>query len=206
MTKRQAGFTIIEVLIATLVFTVVLLICLQGITQIGKVYYKGVSQSQAQEVVRSLADEISEQIQFGSTVPSANNIPMNANGGATNVFCIGDNIYQLTLNRQVASGVSALLRMPKATANCDTSASFATAQEVIPRGMRLSAFTISQDATNPALWLVRVKVVSGDNELLINTTDSDPNSYNNATCKTGISGSQYCASAEIQTSVLRRIR
>src|SRR5690606_30947438 len=153
-------------------------ICLQGITQIGKVYYKGVSQSQAQEVVRSLADEISEQIQFGSTVPSVNNIPMNANGGATNVFCIGDNIYQLTLNRQVASGVSALLRMPKATASCDTSASFATAQEVIPRGMRLSAFTISQDATNPALWLVRVKVVSGDNELLINTTDSDPNSYN----------------------------
>lgn len=208
MSKKQAGFTIIEVLIATLVFTFVLLICLQGVTLIGKVYYKGVSQSRAQEFARTMSDEIIQQIQFGSTIPTLTTIPPSGVlGGQQSVFCIGDNRYQLTLNRQVDGTNSALLREPKTTAVCDTAAPFNNAQEVVPRGMRLTKFNVRQDAVNPAIWSMEIKVIFGDEDLLdfpVGNRD-EPSVFEIANCTTGISGSQYCAVSEVQTSIMRRV-
>ncbi|MEK7471955.1 MAG: prepilin-type N-terminal cleavage/methylation domain-containing protein, partial [Patescibacteria group bacterium] len=61
--RRQLGFTILEVLIASMVFTVVLMICVQVVTRIGQLYFKGVTSSQIQDLTRKLSEEFSGQIQ-----------------------------------------------------------------------------------------------------------------------------------------------
>ena len=61
---EQNGFTIIELLIATTVFSLILLISVAGILQISRMYYRGVTQSRTQETARSIIDEVGEAIRF----------------------------------------------------------------------------------------------------------------------------------------------
>ncbi len=114
MIKNNRGFTIIELMFSTVTFSVVLLLCLTGVIQIGRMYYKGLTTSQTQQAARSLLDELTQSIQL-----SGNNIerPRNLAGGfapvgpaitaaasptagAVGFFCIGTTRYTYALDRQ----------------------------------------------------------------------------------------------------------
>ncbi|HUC78954.1 MAG TPA: prepilin-type N-terminal cleavage/methylation domain-containing protein [Candidatus Saccharimonadales bacterium] len=77
---NKKGFTIIELLIATSVFSGILLIVTYGIIQISKMYLNGFIQTQTQNIAVSLSDELSRDIEFSSetsitpdtTTPSGN--------------------------------------------------------------------------------------------------------------------------------------
>lgn len=62
---NQNGFTLIELMIATMVFSVVLLLCMAALVQISKHFYKGVSSTRTQETARSIMTTIAEAVQFG---------------------------------------------------------------------------------------------------------------------------------------------
>src|SRR5437667_5654433 len=62
--QRTSGFTIIELMIATVIFSVVLLLITAGIMQVARVYYKGVTEANTQSTARSIVDTISQAIQF----------------------------------------------------------------------------------------------------------------------------------------------
>jgi len=114
MKKNNRGFTIIELMFSTVTFSVVLLLCLTGVIQIGRMYYKGLTTSQTQQTARSLIDELTQSIQLsGDNIES----PRNLTGGlaptgptiAPNVdprtnaigfFCIGATRYTYTIDRQ----------------------------------------------------------------------------------------------------------
>ena len=64
MSSRNKGFTIIELMISTVIFSLVLLMCLVGIVQVSRTYYKGVTRAKTQEATRRLMDEIKESIQL----------------------------------------------------------------------------------------------------------------------------------------------
>ena len=51
----QKGFTVLELMIATTVFSVMLLLTTTGMIQIGKVYYKGLVTAKTQDTVRSIS-------------------------------------------------------------------------------------------------------------------------------------------------------
>lgn len=114
MIKNNRGFTIIELMFSTVTFSVVLLLCLTGVIQIGRMYYKGLTTSQTQQAARSLIDELTQSIQL-----SGNNIeqPRNLTGGvvpvgpaitaaasptagAVGFFCIGTTRYTYAIDRQ----------------------------------------------------------------------------------------------------------
>ncbi len=110
LTKQQ-GFTIIELMFSTVIFSTILLISLAALVQIGRLYYKGVTTSQTQQTARKVMDEISQSIEFtGSGIfaptlatPPNPKIPVSSNNAALNVtgyFCVGGTRYTYVLDRQ----------------------------------------------------------------------------------------------------------
>lgn len=213
-TKNQSGFTIIEVLIATLVFSVVLIICLQGVTQIGKLYYKGVSSAQTQELIRNLSADFTQQIQFGGKEPIA---VVSGQGGTPVIFCVGDYSYRAVLNRPLGqNGVDSILKRQTYSGNCTdlTDSSFNNAIELASKNMRIQKINITN--LNGGLWSIDIKVALGENDLLVIPVPEgqtpppgyvdDPAYYGDVHCQSGINGSEFCATAELSTNVIRRIR
>ncbi len=75
----QSGFTVIELLISSIVFTLILLVTTYGIIQITRGYIKGSVSAQVQNNNRSLVDEITQNIQLSSSssVNPGPNVPAN---------------------------------------------------------------------------------------------------------------------------------
>ena len=99
---RQAGFTIIELLIATAIFSVIVLIATTVLIRIGQQYYKGVTMSKTQEAGRAVMEDVTRVVQFSSsdksdespTYPNPNpNFPKK-------IICVGDTRYYYSLGTQ----------------------------------------------------------------------------------------------------------
>lgn len=206
--KSEGGFTLLELLIATSVFSIVLLIVTSGIIRLGQSYYKGIIQSRTQETARSAATEISRSFQFagGDKV----------NGGGDNQFCIGDTRYTYFLNQQVKDGAEGLLaeRM-QAGKPCD-GGDTVSRQELLGNNMRLLKFNVSQADSQAKTWRVEMSVAYGDDDLLSHyTNDSQPEGWNgsdpnvsavhNAVCKSGIPGGAFCATSQLDILVKKRL-
>jgi len=100
--KSLTGFTIIELMIATMVFSVILLLITFGMLQIGRTYYKGVTMARTQNTARSVLDQITQAIQFsgGDITPTPETLPP----GVHSAFCIGDKRYSYILDRELTDG------------------------------------------------------------------------------------------------------
>ncbi len=205
----SSGFTILEVLIATMVFTVVLMICVQVVTRIGQLYFKGVTTSQVQDLTRNLLDEFSQQIQFGSAIP----IPDTISGGDPStplIFCVGDNSYRAIMNRKLGdSGVDTVLKRKAYSGACTFSSTwFDDATELGIRNMRILKLSIIRSTTDPYIWSLNIRLALGDTDILEYSSASTdlPAVYGSANCKSGISGSQFCATSELNSTLLRRVK
>lgn len=201
--KKQAGFTIIELLIATAIFAIIMIVITVAVLQFSRQYYKGVVSSSTQSTARTLIDDVTRAIQF--------------NGGAVSVipngYCIGTaKRYSYALNRQVIDnspdsakhqGLHGLVSDTVSGCNTSTTAlpvaslgSLTTpnARELLGQRMRLTKFDITN---NSELYTITVRIVYGDDEVLTSTTDP------NMSCKSN-AGSQFCAVSELTTSVRKR--
>jgi prepilin-type N-terminal cleavage/methylation domain-containing protein len=97
--KGQKGFTIIELMISTVIFSLVLLGASAGIIQIGKKYSKGITYARTQEVARSTVDEIAQSLQFTSQSIKAPNYDVDGNGVLESSY----DIYNLLYPNQISS-------------------------------------------------------------------------------------------------------
>ncbi len=98
MTDKQKGFTIIELLLATAVFSLVLVGATSALIQIGRMYYKGLTTSNTQETARRIMEDVSRNIQFSGATPTdtpGGGLAVNYNGTdiALISFCIGSLRY-----------------------------------------------------------------------------------------------------------------
>ena len=211
--RRQAGFTIVELLIATAVFSMVLILITVGVMSFTRSYYKGVNQSNTQAAARTVLEDIAQAIQFSGDVVTAP-VPQSATGTPqSSGICVGSRRYSYLPGWQVTDGGAnaALNRNAHALVmdtpgNCaglpaqDLTASLAPGSvEMIPANMRLSKLKVERVGGATDVWQVTVRIVYGDNDLLSNPTGD------NATCNASISGSQYCAQSELTTTVKKRI-
>jgi prepilin-type N-terminal cleavage/methylation domain-containing protein len=115
---KQRGFTIVELLFSTAIFSVILLLCLSALVQIGRMYFKGVTTAQTQQSARAVLDELSQAMQFSGAkinrigVPSSTlaappelygpRIPISGGSvtqGAVGYFCIGTTRYTFAMDR-----------------------------------------------------------------------------------------------------------
>src|SRR5438552_1721794 len=103
---NQQGFTLIELMIATTIFTVVLLLVTFGILQITRTYFKGYNSARTQDVNRSVIDTISRDIQFNGQSLSLPDTAFVASNGTTTGYaiCIGTDRYSVVLDHQLVDG------------------------------------------------------------------------------------------------------
>lgn len=221
--SHQHGFTIIELMFATVVFSAVLLLCLTGIIQIGRVYYKGVTTARTQEAARSLMDEVAQSIQFSadavtlSSGPAGPDVTPNPADPSVNYrfACIGDRRLSFVIDRRVTGTVN---ENEKTTAHgawvddlnsCSSSGAVAVnlsssnpggtnGRELLGDNMRLSKFDIDCGVGN-GLCRVSVGVVYGSQDLIEYVDGS-------AKCKGSVTDTQYCAFSELNTLVQKRVQ
>lgn len=203
---RSGGFTIIELMIATVIFSMVLLLLSTGVINFTKAYYKGITSTNTQNVARSILDTVTQTIQFnGAGYTSV------TSGGGWQGFCFGDEAYVYQLGQQLVDGTpdsskhqtkQALLKgtMPGGCAGIAASALAATlpsTEELLTPQMRLADLEVVPLPNG--VYSLTVNVAYGDDDLLSGPTSTTPS------CKDQ-SGSQFCAISALSTVVQKRIQ
>jgi prepilin-type N-terminal cleavage/methylation domain-containing protein len=202
---KQHGFTILELMIASTVFSVVLLLCTIAIIQVGRMYYRGVVSSRTQESARAVIDDISQAIQFsGDDVNTAV-----ASVGASQAFCVGQRRY--TYRPTGASNPSAgkvLVVDELPSSNCLTGAPSAQnlvgpsvqGRDLLGQNMRVISMSVSPVGVGTQrLWRISVAVAYGDYTL------TDPDSDGQLECPSLNLGGQFCAISDLTTVVQKRL-
>jgi prepilin-type N-terminal cleavage/methylation domain-containing protein len=158
--NTQKGFTIVELMIATVVFSMVLLVITYGVIHFTTAYYKGINNSATQTAAQNAIDSITQSIQFSS-------------GGTTTAdsshFCAGGKVFLYNLGKQFGGTPTAtdrgLYEMPS-TASCDDPGTPNGGTELLGKNMRLAGVSVtSSDSTDPTVpWQVTIRVAYGDAE------------------------------------------
>ncbi len=217
---NQKGFTIIELMIATAVFSTILLLCTFGILQISRMYIKGVTSARAQETARDIIDEIGGAIQFNG----ADVVNSDATSGLGK-FCVGERLYSYFIGKQLTDSATptgdqiphVLLVDENACGSraatpprdlTDPNLPLAsTSRELVSPRMRLARLQIITLTNN--LYQITVRVLSGDADLMTDSLAADGSAGTDGvadSCKNERQGPQFCAVSELTTVVQKRIQ
>jgi prepilin-type N-terminal cleavage/methylation domain-containing protein len=220
----QSGFTIVELMIATIVSSVILLVITVGIVHFTNDYYHGINASNTQATAQDAIDTIAHSIEFNAGTTSA--VSDTATSGA---FCAGTQLFMFTAGQQLKGAPSdtnwGLYQINNPSANCNPLTlaqvnALGGGTELLGKNMRLAYLKISQQAgTN--LWNVDIRVAYGDYDLLCdkNIASTNPGSCapgapafaqnatiqgNKVICKQA-TGSHFCSVSHLTTSIGQRI-
>jgi len=217
---QSSGFTIVELMIATVVLSVILLLSTVMITSIGNLYYKGVNKSRLQDDARTIANDVSQrlELQANSTqLPGTDGETYPYGSGSIYVaaICIGSTRYSYIEDSagqkwQIGSGGSAVNQVPhifwrdtNPSASCtaldltktNPPGSGSDGTELISANSSVSYFSVD---TTSAPYGVKIDLAYGDRTLLSGVGL-------NATCKGG-AGDQFCATATVSTAATPRLQ
>ncbi len=211
---RQEGFTVVELMVATLIFSVILTVITMGVLSFSNRYYKAVNASTTQNTTRTVIDTITQAIQFGSAqvVPS---------DPSKTYFCAGGNVFMFDDIPTKYTGVDSqmgLYMTPMdgeilAGSSCH-SQDRSGGRQLLGENMRLTNLSVAMTAPN--VYKVSIAVAYGDTELLCapslaskctaaaNYAEVDFRDRPDTTCKP-FAGSQFCAASSMTTMVSKRL-
>lgn len=202
ISNKENGFTIIELMIATLVFSVILTVITMGVMSFTSRYYKGSNASTTQNATQNIIDTISQAIQFGTATiqPTAT---------TNNYFCAGG--YVFTYDKGVFyTGSQTGLYMAPMGSVCSSVTS--GGRQLLGKNMRITNLAVSSLGAGSHLYKVTMSLAFGANDLLC--SPSQPSSCTGGSmtfwpvsdirCKT-TTGSQFCATSTLTTTVEQRI-
>lgn len=218
LAASPSGFTIVELMIATMVFAVVLLLVTAGILQVARVFYKGLTEANTQSAARSIIDDISHAIQFsGGDVDQTATSPVAGNDYA---FCINNNQISYKPGYQVKNNPSAPDQtwhaiVSRTVSGCSglgaqtlgNQTLLSGSRDLLGQNMRLSNLEVTSLGDNK--YRVTVRVAYGDSDLLYSpSAPSDPAGATrpDATCRPVRAGTQFCAISELSTLVVKRVQ
>lgn len=217
LNEQPNGFTIIELLIATTVFTLVLILLTTGTLAVSRLYYKGIISAQTQTATRNVLNDVTQSLQFSG----ANFVPLAASNG-TDGFCVGSDQFSYQLDKEVtdtASPQHALLETNVGN-NCSTSILITTpaaspaptSTELLSAHMRLNNLDVTP--VSSTLYCVSIRIIYGDDDLLTSPPATEPTDYcGNAyqqyqQCNGAFGnliGGQFCAVSELDTYIQQRV-
>ena len=207
-TKSRQGFTIVELMIATLIFSVLLVMATSAVIFVSRQFHKGVVINRTQEVARTIAEEISRNIQFSEEDPLVQPGAL-CMAGKGYVFKLDNKLVDGTPNPQESNNVFVRYK------DCmDTSAGSTWPPSTFPnegfddpgtelmgKNMRLSKLSITPVSIGGgSAWNIEVIVAYGDTDLL----DVNENGVPSAKCRSG-TGSHFCSVSNIKQTVVKRI-
>lgn len=190
------GFTVIELLISTVVFSLVLLILTGAIIQFNRLYYKGVVDTKTQEATRSITDDITRNIQFSADATNVAQATIPPDPPSNDGYiCAGGYVYKYFTRQLVESGPA--LRKYKS----DTCAAPTTTTEPgNPNGTELlGANMFLQNITLAGTGPYTLTVQVGYGALA-------EHNAGNGSCLFAVRvGGQFCAYHDLTVSVVRRL-
>ncbi len=231
--NNTKGFTIIELMIATVVMSLILLLLTTGVLQITNGYYEGITATNTQNAARNIINTISQSLQFQGvpfnpgTMISPTQYPV---AGKMYYFCIGNQeyIYQIGYETvkpsQTPTSVQAYHGFVLQTEpHCIVPPSNYLQQQTLPSGatdflspsMRLSTLEVTALTNLPntdndqQLYEIDVQVTYGDDSVLFDPGDStNPSNNIDTSCSdTGATNvsTVFCSTADLHTVVDRRV-
>ena len=221
--RKEAGFTVVELMIATVVFTSILLVITTAVLRFSAAYYRSVRTTATQETARSIADTVSRALELGSDnyedYGQAFAAPPGMAGASVRYFCAGGKVFAYQAGASYEQGSSIGLAMSDNNSGAcrfDTAAaweSLPNRRQLLPTGMRLASFEIGQMPSG--LKSISIVTASADLDLLcessgsactpIGSDDGVVSAGSRLTCA-ATEGSEYCAVSKINTVVGRRLR
>ncbi len=207
----QSGFTIMELMIATTIFSVILLLCTFGMMKIGRTYYKGIISSRTQSAARAVSDSIVQAIQLeGELKNPPSTIPPQPNLADSGSFCVGSRRFTYTFGTKVSDTTPGVRSDIVTSVGCPDIATQAfntqNYQELLGPGMRLLQLKIED--TGGGEQRVTVRVAYGDDDLLVDDAGKKMDETGllvwQAHCKGG-TGDEFCAMSELVTYAKKRI-
>lgn len=199
---NQKGFTIVELMIATLVFSTILLICSAGLIRIGRIYLRGVNNSRTQEATRNALDTISQTVQYAPEgVGTATN-------GIVNAVCFGGQQFTYVLDRKIVAGTPApasdqtkhaLVAHPVSGGGC-SAPTFGTFNSDTYQGLELLGPNMQLMALD-----IDTSLGGGRVQITIRVSHGDDDLRSGGFCNSG-AGSEFCSTAELSTIVQKRIQ
>jgi prepilin-type N-terminal cleavage/methylation domain-containing protein len=210
---RQAGFTVLELMIASSIFSIVLLVIAAGILRFSQDYYKGVNATNTQAASRAIMNNIVQHIQFGSIDPQ----PLTTNAGSGAIgYCINNTTYSFVPGKKVDASTTGLVEADGVSCSTSTVADVHnpsylasnsdTLRDLLGREMRIGQLRI--DPNGSGSYTVQLRLLYGDADDMF--VDSGGNTPTNATawqearCKSR-AGQQYCATSTLKTTAQRRL-
>lgn len=177
---RSSGFTIIELMIATAVFSVVLLVIMTAIVQMGRLYYKANTMSRVQEATRSITDDITRAIQY-SPAQVVTHLTTPSDPLARSM-CVGSRRFSFVPGRQLLASAPTqhALVSDIVAGNCTTALNMSgttlsgTEKELLNDKMRIIKLDV-QPARNgsSSAFRVTVRVLYGDSDLVCNNAETN---------------------------------
>jgi prepilin-type N-terminal cleavage/methylation domain-containing protein len=218
----QRGFTVVELLIATTVFSIVLLTALIGFIRIGNLFYKGVSIAQTQDNANSLYKDVAGNFQSAASVGGA----QNSISGTYDYYCIGGTRYTYRINKEVLqsdplnhspSGNFGVLKdiLPGNGAcaePCDDTSSspclgstvrLSNPVELLGEKTRIEKFNITQSTTTSNLYTIAIILAYGDDTALDYSIKTPAVDYSTVFCPGGTTSQQFCAISSVDTAIYR---
>lgn len=216
------GFTIIELMIATVVFSVVLLVILGSFLQVGRMYYKGVSLASTQNAARNLTDSITNDVRFTAFGP---NYSFTSNQvvdyAGAKYFCVGAHRYTYTLGEKLTTagyqdpdqlkGIWAETFKNAGAGVCprpgEPGIDISESNQLLSPNMQVNKFdyVCEFDRCNISLHII---YYGGDDQVFTSSEHptqpslaiTDPD----ATCTGSLFSSQFCGAIDLNTTVLTR--
>lgn len=202
--REQRGFTIVELMIAITVLSVILVITTILITNIGNLYYKGVNQSRIQNSVRDITDDIAANLQLSGQPVTA--IPPSPQNGFPKVgaYCVGTVRYTYAINAQQGTNpgqiAHVLWRDSLGGASCSrailSNPALSGGTELMSPNSRLTYFDISSGSP----YTISIAAAYGDTSLLAIDLSNPANTH----CVGG-AGDSFCSTAYITTIATQRV-
>lgn len=226
--SNQQGFTIVELLIATLVFSTIILVITFGIIQFSRSYYRGVTTSNLQNTARSVIDSISQAIQFSGSDISSSAMSKTVFDDDTGTYCLGGVQIDYVLHSvraKTGTVQHVLYSTPTGGGGACTHKAFDpnSSKDLVDVNMRIVSFGISSyvGGSSSNLWKIQLKLAYGDDDLLCSpslsaatqgscSSKTYPTSFsyinnNDLMCKLA-NGSQFCAVSALTTVVQKRVQ
>lgn len=203
--NNQNGFTILELLIATAVFSIVLLLCATAVLQVGQLFYKGVITNRIQDTARKVVNDVIGSIQYGESGLTYTRL---SSPGRTTV-CLGSIRY--TFLDGVSVG-GAPLQVPHvlwkdrlgAGAACGSlpvnMVTPASGEELLGSNMRIKDFNVVQ--LSGSAWQVMVTVAYGATDNVFAVSGGVPD-YGH--CVNRKLGGQFCAVSSVTSYATERL-
>jgi prepilin-type N-terminal cleavage/methylation domain-containing protein len=216
--NNQQGFTIIELMIATAVFAIVLLIATVAVISLTQSYIKGNVQSETQDAASSVLTNITQAIQF-NTADSVSSFVYDGvvHDGAEHGY---KEITSSTTHALLDFYSASCPPIPVNPTQPDTwepdtpysgyindlasnIGGDEDAQELLAQNLNLEQLSITAPAASGGQYIVSITVAYGDIGTATKLPDGSGNSYS---CPPAALGGQFCAVSSLTTTITPRIQ